>query len=585
VYRQTGKYPALTGFDYMHIYGNWVDYGNTAVVENWWNNNGIVTACWHWNVPRAQGSSDYAFYTKGGEHAADGTVFDISKAVQEGTYENGIVKADLQKVADKLLLLKNKNIPVLWRPLHEAAGGWFWWGAKGAEPCKALWKMMFNYFQERGLNNLIWIWTAEPKDIVGGQNVWYPGDEYVDIIGRDIYNQPTAAYMLSEYNRLKTLYPTKTITLSEFGSVAGITEQWNAGATWSWMMPWYDYNRTKDPSSAAFDSEDHIYANATYWRNAFANDKVLSRDEMPAWNNNASFVGAHGQLSVKGVQLVDKNGEALVLRGVSFGWHNWWSQFYTKETVAWLKSDWKANVVRAAIGAEPDGAYMSNPTLAMQCLNNVADAAIANDQYVIVDWHSHGIHLAEAKEFFTQVATKYKDVPNVIYELYNEPLDYITWADVKAYSIELIKTIRAIDAKNIILVGSPHWDQDVHIAADDPIKGYDNLMYTLHFYAATHKKELRARGDYALSKNLPIFVSECAGMEASGDGAVNTAEWKAWLQWMADHHLSWAAWSISNKEETCSMIVPGKSTPVSNWKDSDLQDWGKTVREELKIKN
>jgi endoglucanase len=301
----------------------------------------------------------------------------------------------------------------------------------------------------------------------------------------------------------------------------------------------------------------------------------------------ATFVEQHGQLAVQGTNLVDKNGEILVLRGVSFGWHVWFSKFYTKETVAWLNSDWKANIVRAAIGVEPDNAYLQNPELAKTSLYNVVDGAIENGQYVIIDWHAHYIHTEEAKAFFTQVATKYKDVPNVIYEIFNEPWDDMPWADVKAYSIEVIKTIRAIDAKNIILVGNPHWDQDVNVVADDPITGYDNLMYTLHFYAATHKQELRDKGNYALSKGLPIFVSECAGMEATGDGPVNMTEWNAWLKWMADRNLSWAAWSLSSKTETCSMIVaddqPGDTpAPLSNWKESDLKEWGKIVRAELR---
>jgi mannan endo-1,4-beta-mannosidase len=230
---------------------------------------------WHWNVPISNGSSSYAFYTPGS--GTPSTNFDILEAVKEGTNENRIIKADLEKIANYLLLLKQKNIPVLWRPLHEAAGGWFWWGAKGAEPCKALWKLMFETFEAKGLNNLIWVWTAEPND-----NAWYPGDNYVDIVGRDIYNKTTVNQMLDECNTLKNRYPDKIVTLSECGNVAGIAEQVNAGATWSWFMPWYDYERTNNPASEAFKSEAHQHANATYWKNAFNNSKVISRDQMPS---------------------------------------------------------------------------------------------------------------------------------------------------------------------------------------------------------------------------------------------------------------------------------------------------------------
>jgi mannan endo-1,4-beta-mannosidase len=280
VHKHTGKYPALNGFDYIHLYASpagWINYSSTAVVEDWWNNKGLVTICWHWNVPVAQGSSSYAFYTKIGEHTADGTTFDISKAVQDSTPENAIVKADMEKIAGYLLLLKNKNIPVLWRPLHEAAGGWFWWGVKGAEPLKALWKLMFETFEVKGLTNLIWVWTAEPND-----SAWYPGDDYVDIVGRDIYNKSAADAMLSEYNTLTSRFPDKLITLSECGGVAQIPAQWEAGAKWLWFMPWYDYNRTNNTGGTAFNETAHQYANKEYWENAFADESVLSRDEMPS---------------------------------------------------------------------------------------------------------------------------------------------------------------------------------------------------------------------------------------------------------------------------------------------------------------
>jgi len=295
-----------------------------------------------------------------------------------------------------------------------------------------------------------------------------------------------------------------------------------------------------------------------------------------------TFVDKHGWLSVKGTSLIDKNGEIVILRGISLGWHNWWSRFYDEKTITWLQNDWDCNLVRAAIGVEPDGAYTDNPELANKRLDNVVDAAIKNGMYVIVDWHSHSIRLDEAKEFFTRVATKYKDYPNIIYEIFNEPVED-SWEEVKSYSEEIIKTIRNIDKKNIILVGTPHWDQDIHLAADNPIQGYDNIMYTLHFYAATHKKELRSRADYALQKGLPLFVSECASMEATGDGPIDHQEWATWLEWMAGHNLSWVVWSVSSKNETCSMIKDN-SSPISGWADSDLKEWGLMVKNILRTK-
>src|SRR5690606_36213148 len=219
---------------------------------------------------------------------------------------------------------------------------------------------------------------------------------------------------------------------------------------------------------------------------------------------NAQPVKQHGQLSVDGLQLVDAKGEPVVLRGMSFGWHNFWPRFYNEEAVDWLVKDWKSTVIRGAIGVELDKGYLQDKAGAIKKMEAVVDGSVKSGVYVIIDWHSHNINLKEAKEFFTHMAKKYGHLQNVIYEIFNEP-DYETWPEVKAYSIDLIKTIRAIDPDNIILIGSPHWDQDVHIVADDPIQGYDNLMYTLHFYAAKHKQELRDRGDYALSKGLPLF--------------------------------------------------------------------------------
>ena len=272
-----------------------------------------------------------------------------------------------------------------------------------------------------------------------------------------------------------------------------------------------------------------------------------------------------------------------MLRGASFGWHNLWPRFYNKKAVAWLASDWKCNVVRASMGVGLDDSYLENPEFALQCVKNVVDGAIKQGIYVIIDFHSHKIHTEEAKKFFTLMAEKYGKYPNVIYEIFNEP-DYYTWPEVKAYSEELIKTIRAIDPDNIILVGSPHWDQDIHLVAEDPIAGQTNLMYTMHFYAGTHKQWLRDRTDAAMAKGIPIFVSECAGMEATGDGPVDEVEWKAFLDWMEARKISWVVWSVSDKNETCSMLLP-RAKSTGDWTDELIKPWGKISREAIRNGN
>jgi len=275
VYNWTGKYPAITTVDYIHLYAspaNWIDYSDISFLENWWKNNGIVSAGWHWTVPVSEGASTYTYEpTK--------TTFKASNILINGTWEKTQADADLEKIANYLLLLKNKNIPVIWRPLHEAAGNiyaytggtaWFWWGANGANTYKQLWIYMFNYFKSKGLNNLIWVWTTQ-----SGDEDFYPGDTYVDIIGRDIYTQ-NADYCLAQFKTMRTNHPNKLTTLSECGSVATIPAQWEAGAKWSYFMPWYQYNAT------VANSLDHQYANKAWWESAVNSEIVITRDKMPS---------------------------------------------------------------------------------------------------------------------------------------------------------------------------------------------------------------------------------------------------------------------------------------------------------------
>jgi endoglucanase len=293
-------------------------------------------------------------------------------------------------------------------------------------------------------------------------------------------------------------------------------------------------------------------------------------------------VKEHGKLSVSGTQLVNEKGKPVMLQGVSYGWHNWWPRFYNKESVKWLADDWNCTVIRAAMGVGPKKSYLDEPEWSLELIEAVVEGCIENNVYVIIDWHSHQIELEAAKKFFGEMAKKYGNYPHVIYEIFNEPVND-SWNVIKDYSVEVIKTIRAIDPDNVILIGSPHWDQDVHIVADSPIQGYDNLMYTLHFYADTHKQSLRDRGNYAISKGIPLFVSESAGMAANGNGPINCTEWNLWIEWMKKNQISWVTWSVADKNETCSMLVPSASSE-GGWKEDDMKESGIKTRELLRSK-
>ena len=205
-------------------------------------------------------NKDYAFYK------AD-TEFDAANATVEGTWENKVFTEDLKNTAAYLKLLRDADIPILWRPFHEEAGGWFWWG-KDAVSFKSLWIAMFNYFKAEGLDNLIWVWTTEGNDAD-----WYPGDQYVDIVGRDIYNKETAD-CVSEYTSIAGNYGNKIVSLSECGTVGLISEQWASGARWSWFMPWYDGTNE--------DGSPVVHADEAWWKDAMSQEFVVSREELPS---------------------------------------------------------------------------------------------------------------------------------------------------------------------------------------------------------------------------------------------------------------------------------------------------------------
>ena len=294
-------------------------------------------------------------------------------------------------------------------------------------------------------------------------------------------------------------------------------------------------------------------------------------------------VKKYGQLQVNGAQLCDQQGRPVILRGVSLGWHNLWPRFYNKKVVQTLHNDWHASVVRAAMGILIEDNYLENPKFAMQCITPVIESAIKNDVYVIIDWHSHVLQTKEAKQFFGQMAKKYGKYPHVIYEIYNEPVED-TWADLKKYATEVIGEIRKYDADNIVLVGCPHWDQDIHLVAESPIEGFSNIMYTVHFYAATHGEYLRERTEAAVKKGIPVFISESGATEASGDGKIDPESEEQWIQMCERLGISWVCWSISDKNESCSMLLP-RATATGPWSDDVIKEYGKLVKGLLKKYN
>ena len=290
-----------------------------------------------------------------------------------------------------------------------------------------------------------------------------------------------------------------------------------------------------------------------------------------------------GQLQVKGAQLCDQQGQPVILRGVSLGWHNLWPRFYNKKAVQTLKQDWNCTVIRAAMGIMIEDNYLENPEFAMQCMTPVIEAAIKQNVYIIIDWHSHVTKTAEAKEFFGHMAQKYGKYPHVIYEIYNEPVED-SWTSLKKYATEVIGEIRKYDPDNVVLVGCPHWDQDIHLVADSPLQGFTNVMYTVHFYAATHGDSLRKRTEEAVKKDIPVFISESGVTEASGDGKIDAESEEKWVEMCERLGISWVCWSLSDKNESSSMLLP-RATATGPWADDVIKVSGKLVKGLLKKYN
>lgn len=244
IMEQTGKQPAIRGIDLLAYRSNtnWTDHAPERAIE-WVNEyNGIATLTWHWNVPSTEdGGDDVAFYVESTGNTPF-TTFSISRALEEGTWENKHLLADIDAIAAELTKLKEADVPVLWRPLHEAEGAWFWWGAEGPEPCKKLYRLLYDKLtNEYGLDNLIWVWTGYTFPTSAA---WYPGDDVVDMIGYDKYNAVDGLPNLSSiastfYSLVQSTNGQKMVAMTENDSIPSLENLINDKAGWLYFCPWY----------------------------------------------------------------------------------------------------------------------------------------------------------------------------------------------------------------------------------------------------------------------------------------------------------------------------------------------------------
>jgi len=294
----------------------------------------------------------------------------------------------------------------------------------------------------------------------------------------------------------------------------------------------------------------------------------------------SSYVETHGRLQIQGSKLLDQNGEEIQLKGMSSHGLQWFGNFANYNSMKELRDNWNQTVFRAAMYTA-EGGYLSNPSLKNK-VHEIVKAAQDLGIYVIIDWHilsdrNPMWNKDAAKAFFSEMAQAYKDSPNVIYEIANEPNgDARWWNAIKPYALEVIPEIRKHDPKGIIIVGTGNWSQDIQDPANDPLK-FDNIMYACHFYAATHGSWLRDRVKNAMGKGIAIFVTEWGTMDSSGNGGINYGETNQWMRFLAANKISWANWSLSNSGQTHS-VLKNWASPNGGWSDNELTESGKLVK-------
>ncbi len=291
-------------------------------------------------------------------------------------------------------------------------------------------------------------------------------------------------------------------------------------------------------------------------------------------------VSRGGPLRTLGNRVVDRHGRPFLLRGMSLFWSQWMPQFYCAGTVKWLHRDWGSNAVRTAV-AVGYGGYRENPEAEWEKVARVVEAAVAEDMYVVVDWHTHEPEPEPAAEFFGRLAQAYAGLPHLVYEIWNEPYPRYDWhRDIRPYCEALVPVIRAHAPDSLIIVGTPNYSQRPDIPAAAPL-ALDNIAYAIHFYAASHGETLRRNCRIAIDQGLPLLASEYGTCEANGDGRFAPNETQAWWHFLEANGIGHFNWSIADKFETAAALMPGAS-PEGDWPEDMLTPSGRLVRNHLR---
>ena len=291
-------------------------------------------------------------------------------------------------------------------------------------------------------------------------------------------------------------------------------------------------------------------------------------------------VSDHGWLRTSGDHVADESGEAFVLRGVSLFWSQWMPHYYNGRVVKWLRDDWNVNLVRTAMAVN-HGGYKDFPEREWDKITGVIDAAIDHDLYVIVDWHSHEQELASALPFFDRLSARYSNNPHLVYEIWNEPGPQYSWGDdIRPYHDAIIPVIRRNSPKSLIIAGTENCSQRVDVAALAPLP-FDNIVYAVHFYAASHRQKLRQRCLQALAHGLVLMATEYGTCEATGDGIFDPEETRRWWRFLQKHQIGHCNWSLADKVETAAALMPAASAN-GGWPESMLTASGRLVRQYLR---